>query len=105
MRPFNSNITFLHITEHNTDMSKDVFKAEKSGIEEVFKTKFDKLNFEMKYSNSIRGDIEKFVIEKEANLLVMAARHRSLMDILFKKEAIIADLSDVPQFPVLVFHS
>ena len=105
MKPFDSQITILHVSEHNTEMSKDVFMAEQDEIEEIFTTKLDKLSFEMKYSNSIRGDIEKFMIDKDADLLVMAARHRTLFDSLFKRENIIADLSDVPQSPVLVFHS
>ena len=105
IKPFNSQITFLHVSEHETEISKDVFRAEREEIENFFKEKIDDIHFERRYSYTIEDEIEKFAEESSADLLVLAVRHRNVFETLFKRKSIISDLSAVPKFPILVLHS
>lgn len=104
IRHFNADIYFLHISQHDTDISKDVFRAERDEIEDFFKDT-QKLNFERRCSEDIAGAIEKFVHDNKIDLVVMAARHRNISEVLFKKKPLISSLSAAPAFPVLVFHA
>jgi nucleotide-binding universal stress UspA family protein len=105
IKPFNTQITFLHVSEHDTEISKDVFKAEREEIETFFKDKIDNIHFERQFSYTIEEDIENYVSKNSADILVMAVRHRNVFEAVFKKRAIISDLTAVPKFPILIFHS
>jgi len=103
IKPFNASITFLHISKHDTDLSKDVFKAENEEISDFFKDK-PGLNFERIWSDDVADAIEKYVRDHNTGLLVTAAHHRNIFAALFEQKPILSDLTAAPSFPVLVFH-
>jgi nucleotide-binding universal stress UspA family protein len=103
---FNAGVTFLHISEHETDISRDVFRAEREEIESFFgEKKSEHLAFERLYSRNVENAIKEFVEKSSTDLLVMAARHRNIFEALLKSRPLLSDLSATPTFPILVFHS
>lgn len=104
VKHFDAYITFLHISEHDTEISREVFRVEREQIEEVFKD-ITKKEFKRIYSEDIPDALQQYINKNQVDLLVLAARHRNWFRSLFSKKPLLADLSATPSLPILVFHS
>ena len=100
---FETDITFLHISDKDTDISRDVFNAEKEEVEAVF-TGRQGLSFKRDFSEDIAFALERFLSTTPADLLVIAVRHRNIIESLFKQKAL-KTLSADPFYPILVLHA
>lgn len=105
IKPFNPEITFLHISEHDTEISKDVFNGEMDEIEAFYKGNIDKVYVVKEQSYVPENAIEKYMEKISADLLVLVVRHRNVFEALFKRKSIISEISAVPKFPVLILHA
>lgn len=101
---FNTQITFLHVSKKDSEISQDVFRAVKEEVEQYFDGKH-RLEFKRSFSDDISDAIDSFIQEYPADLLVMAARHRNVIESIFKKRSLLAKLSVIASYPILVFHA
>lgn len=101
---FKAKITFLHISKKDTNISRDIFRASKEEIEKCFNGKED-LDFKRVFSDDVAEAIDQFMVEHQADMLVMAAHHRNLIEALFTKAPLMAGLSVTAYYPILVFHT
>ncbi|HEY4798804.1 MAG TPA: universal stress protein [Bacteroidia bacterium] len=101
---FNAQITFLHVSKKDTSISRDVFNVEKEEIENFFGEK-QKLDFKRVFSDDPADAIEDYISENPTDLLVLAARNRSIINSIFSQIPIIQGLSSIASYPILVFHS
>lgn len=100
---FNAQITFLHISKKDTDISRDVFRAVKEEVEEHFGGKRS-LEFHRSFSEDIAGEIDSFMQRHPADLLVMAARRRNVLEGIFKKRSLLAEFSLTASYPILILY-
>lgn len=104
IKPFHSNITILHISDHESELGRDLFRAESNEINEHFAGK-QEFNFTQLYYKDALDAINHYMEKKPADLVVVAIRHRNAFEMLFKRKPLLAGLTAIPEFPVLVFHS
>lgn len=104
IKPFSTNVTILHISDHPSELGRDIFKAECSEIKEHFEGKLQ-FDFAQLYYKEVPEALTSYIAKNPTNLVVMAVRHRSILEVLFGKKSVLADLTDFPSFPVLVLHS
>lgn len=101
---FNANITFLHISNKDTAISRDVFNAMQEEVEEYFGNRKN-LEFRQTFSDDVEEGLENVMNSETADLLVMAARHRTIAESIFRKRSLLSQLSATAPFPILVLHS
>ncbi|MGP8217406.1 MAG: universal stress protein [Bacteroidia bacterium] len=99
---FTAHITILHISEKDSDISRDVFNKDKNELEAIFNGKH-KLTFKRAFSADIADAIEGYISTNSTDLLVMPSHHRNPAEILFRQKAV-KTLSDFPLCPMLVVH-
>jgi nucleotide-binding universal stress UspA family protein len=103
-KAFDAKIIFLHVSKEDTEISRDVFSAVKEEVEEFFDGQ-GSLDFKRVFSKEAEGAIDDFVRENSIDLLVMAARHRNVIESVFRKRPLLDGLSLTGMYPILVFHS
>lgn len=104
LKNFNTQITFLHVSKKDSEISRDVFRAVKEEVEQYFDGNHN-LEFKRIFSDDVSDAIDDFIQEHPADLLVMAARHKNVIESIFKKRSLLAKLSVIASYPILVFHA
>lgn len=104
LKNFNTQITFLHVSKKDSEISRDVFRAVKEEVEQYFGGNHN-LEFKRTFSDDVSDAIDNFIQEHPADLLVMAARHKNVIESVFKKKSLLAKLSVIASYPILVFHT
>jgi nucleotide-binding universal stress UspA family protein len=103
-KSFDAGITFLHVSKSETEISQDVFSAVKEEVEEYFDAK-KPLEFKRIFSSDAANAIDDFIHQQPTDLLVMAARHRNVIESIFRKRPLLKTLSIISRYPILIFHS
>ncbi len=98
---FNAVITVLHVSEKETEMSKEVFDSFKDLYQD--KLEGNELEFERVVSDNVAKGIDKYVRDSNADLLVLLTRRYSFFKKLFH-ESITKNMSFVASYPVLISH-
>lgn len=101
---FDAQITFLFITREDTVKSKDTFQRIKTEIELFSKNKL-KPNINRVITDNIDDTIDDFVLEHLIDLMVMEKPHRNVLEKLFRKKPLLATISAIANYPILVVHS
>lgn len=102
-RFFDAKITFLYITEENTNKTIKQFSEIKVEIETFLN---GKLNYTVNITltDNIDDTIDNFILENQTDLLVMEEQHRNIFERFFQKKPILATLSAIAPYPILVVH-
>lgn len=102
IRTFDSNITFLHLSKEDSEISKEVFRVFKDMFEDEADLNY-RFQFErLVYFDILDGLVEK-MIEKKADMVIMSTQHRNWFEDLFHK-SFTKKVIDGIQIPALVFH-
>lgn len=100
---FDAQITFLYLTEEDTEKSKKAF----SEIKEEIKYSLDgklKYTVNIAFTDNIDDTLDDFIFENQTDLVVMEERHRNILERLFLKKPLLATISALASYPVFVVH-
>lgn len=100
---FDAQITFLYLTEENNTKTKKEFNEVKEEIE-TFLNKKLKHTIKTAFTDNIEDTLDDFILENQTDLLVMEERHRNVLQRFFQKKPILATLSAIAPYPILVVH-
>jgi nucleotide-binding universal stress UspA family protein len=103
---FESPVTFLHISGIKTDTEDsvpDIYGAVKQEAEQCFDKQT--LAFKQIFSDDVPDALDVFITDNPTDLLVMTARHRNIIERLFRKKPALETLSVTTPCPILVFHT
>lgn len=100
---FDAQITFLYITKENTNKTQKEFSEIKEEIETFLNGKL-KHTVNIIFTDNIDDTLDDFILENKTDLLVMEERHRNILERLFQKKPILATLSAIAPYPILVVH-
>lgn len=99
---FNAELEVLHVSEKDSTISKEVYKAFCSMTEEALDDS-SKIKFTRLISENEADSIESFMYKTSADLLVVYFEEHSIMYRLFH-ESLIKKLSSYAEFPMMLFH-
>lgn len=102
-KAFNARVTFMHVSEKDTDISREVFSVVKREVDACFGDKEN--TFVRVFSDEPSVAITEFMANAPGDLLVVAARHRNVIESIFKKRPLLSVLSEAPPCPILVLYS
>lgn len=99
---FNCSVRVLHISQHDTPVSKEVFHAFKSEVEkqEILP---DILEFEQITSDDIADSIDKYILSTDGAMLGLSVKHHNIFQKLFIP-SISRKIALMAEYPVLVVH-
>ncbi|MDO9186537.1 MAG: universal stress protein [Bacteroidia bacterium] len=100
---FDAQITFLYLTEENNTKTKKEFNQIKEEIETFLNSKL-KHTVKTAFTDNIEDTLDDFILENQTDLLVMEERHRNTLQRFFQKKPILATLSAIAPYPILVVH-
>lgn len=101
MAPFKPELTVLHLSHSDSNISKVVYEDYKEEIHKFIK--YDKVTFERKtYSSNIALGIDEFMLDQKSNLLAVLREKRNLVERVFHK-SVSKQLTYLQDFPLLVF--
>jgi nucleotide-binding universal stress UspA family protein len=103
-QPFDAQITFLHVSKEDTDVSRTIFNATKTEIEVGFEGKLKPV-FNRTIVKDPSDGIGDFIRENPTDLLVMVARHRNIIERIFRKRPLLDSISSTSSCPVLVLYA
>lgn len=97
-------LVFVHISKHDTLISRDVFKAVKesvagNGDEEPLRTDYE---FDRMDSTDIYKGLDDYVREKQADVLAISMKSGRLVRHIFGS---ISEEGTLPSYPLLVIHN
>lgn len=98
-RMFNSEILFLHISKHESQISHDVFHALEETTEELFENK--NVKFKRIAGEDIQEKIDFYMNEVKPAILAMVLHKGRLLHNIFQKGK---GLRSLPTYPVLIFQ-
>lgn len=101
---FDAQITFLYVTEENTNKTQKEFSEIKEEIETFLNGKLNH-TVNITFTDNIDDTLDDFILENQTDLLVMEERHRNILERLFRKKTILATISAIAPYPILVVHS
>lgn len=96
-------IVFLHVSRHQTEASKDVFRLAKEELENKLGTGFY-YQFDRVCSEDVAGCIDEYMQENDADLLVVNTYKRNFFSNLFHGQ-VVHELVNKANYPMLVFHT
>lgn len=99
---FNAGITVLHISEKPTAVSQEVFQSFRHIVEDSFED--SDMHFQRVVEEDAPAGIDRYMREKDADLLVLMTKRRLFIERIFHYN-IIGKLSYIATYPVLVYHS
>jgi nucleotide-binding universal stress UspA family protein len=99
---FKPMVRVVHISEKDTDLSREVYKAFCSLTEETLNYE-DNITFERIIHDNKTDAIESFVNKTHADLLALYMEKHCLLHNVFH-ESIVKKLTSYASFPILVFH-
>jgi len=101
VKGFDSKITILHVSENNTDDSKQIF----SSFQDLYQDKLgdERLFFDRIVHKNVPQGIDEYVRGTDAKLLVLLTRRYSFFEKLFH-ESTSKNMSFVATYPVLISH-
>ncbi len=100
-KEFNSQITVLHVSEKETDTSREIFDSFKDLYQD--KLRSSELEFKRAISQNVAKGIDSYMRESKAELLVLLTSRYSFFKKLFH-ESISKNMSFVASYPVLISH-
>jgi len=101
VKPFNSNITAVHITDDKSFEEK----LQKEGFQEEIRDnlQYRNINTTTKVGENITETLESFAHEKQAGLIALWKENKNFLQRILQKSPV-KELVDNPELPVLVFH-
>ncbi len=99
---FNPEITFLHVSRHNTLISRDLYDAVKENMEELLQDSKAKIRFSRIYTDDIIQGVDEYVTESQTNLLVLIFHDQQ--NKLLSRNKLIKKISQIAEYPILVLH-
>ncbi|MEQ9404079.1 MAG: universal stress protein [Cyclobacteriaceae bacterium] len=98
---FSSKITFLHISNHDTEKSEEIFLSFKDVYEDKLEAAPGTIFFEREINKDSTRGIDAYMDEKKADLLVLQVKHRTALQKIFH-DSVIKKLSFAATYPVLI---
>lgn len=99
--PFNAHINILHVSHDNRLFEKAVYEDYKKEITSYIK--YDNLSFTIQvYKDEIDRGIDHYMIENEAELLVLLTKEKNFFEKLFTK-SLSESMSYFVDYPLLVY--
>lgn len=99
-----AQITFLHVSKNDTDISQDVYNGMKDEVEEFCIGKIAP-SFSRVYAEHPSDGIDEYMRENKTDLLIMVAHHRTMFESLFQPKPLLDEISAVSKVPLLVLHA
>lgn len=100
---FDAQITFLYLTQENTDDSTKIFIGIKKEIETFLNGKLKHI-VNIIFTDNIDDTLDDYILEKKIDLLVMEEGHRNILEKVFRKKSLLASISAIAPCPILVVH-
>jgi len=100
---FDAQITFLYLAEEDNTKTKKEFNEIKEEIETFLNGKL-KHTVKIAFTDNIDDTLDDFILENQTDLLVMEEQHRNILERFFQKKPILATLSAIAPYPILVVH-
>jgi len=94
-------ITFLHLSAHETEISKDVFRAVAAGAKEKLNSRLN-VEFSRLYTSQMRRALDDYLNERTGSILTLSYRSGKLLRRFFRREDSARTLF---RHPILVLHS
>jgi|GEM_PF-1881759 len=101
---FDAQITFLFVYKKESENNLHDFNLLKEKITTFFFGK-SKLNFKMVLSENIDDAIHEYETDNTIDLMITEAHERSVLENMFTKKPLLATLSAIASYPILVVHS
>jgi nucleotide-binding universal stress UspA family protein len=103
LNTFKAKVTILHISQHDTKVSKEVFHSFQNRLDEQFN--FDnRIRFHREIGSNTLEGINTFLQKNATDLIVLSAKHQNLLEKLLHK-SFTRELLDSIGIPVLVFNN
>lgn len=99
--PFDAQLNILHISKSDSIIDQASYEQFKEDIKNFIV--YDNLNFIRKtYEDDVALGIDEYMVNENADLLVLLARHRNYFEQVFHK-SIIKKMSYFTDYPILIF--
>jgi nucleotide-binding universal stress UspA family protein len=102
MKDFNSSLTVLHISEKETPVSQEVFRAFTHIVDEAMDF-HQKINFQRVVNKDEAESIEHFMHESNADVLAVCMEEHGFLYRMFHTN-LIKKITSYADYPVLIFH-
>lgn len=96
-----SKLVFLHVSTHETEISKDVFRALVGALKEKLNSTTD-VEIARIYASQIKRGLDEFISERDGSILAVSYRNGKLLRRFFRKEAHAQSLF---KYPLLILHT
>lgn len=97
----NAQIDFVHISKHDSQISKDVFRAVKNEVKEQAHVD-EEIKFHQVYDHNIADGLFEFMKKGDAEMLAFSVKSGQF---LVKVFGAIGKADELPSFPVLILHN
>jgi nucleotide-binding universal stress UspA family protein len=103
-KPFNSHLTFLHVSHEDTEISRSVFRSLKNTYEDSKELDLRRMDFVRKVNDDTARGVHEFMHETGADLLILLHSNYSFSEKLFHR-SVAKDLSIMAYYPMIVYHT
>lgn len=100
---FNASIRIIHVAKMNGISSKEELMLEKFRRETMEKISYRQITFEIFNGGNVADELENYILETGADLLVMSTHHRGPFDHLFESSKT-RKVAMKAHIPLLAFH-
>jgi len=103
MKIFDPKFIFLHVSQHQSEYSQDVFRAFRSEVEEAL-GRNNNMEFEHVYAEGVSETIDTYMLESEAEILSLTYYNRGLIPDIFHGK-VAKELIETVEYPILILHA
>jgi hypothetical protein len=96
-----SKLVFLHVSTHESQISRDVFRALTTSVQDKMKSKVE-VEFSRIYASQLRPALDEYLKEHHGSLLAVSYRNGKLLRKFFRREG---SASTLFMHPVLILHT